>query len=570
MSQPQRFRPQHEGPFPRPSGAVHAVTVSERLALSLRALGAAGDAWLAGLPGLLASLAAGWPVIVGARLDGGHAAYVAEAVALDGTPVVIKAAIPPGIDGFTPLERELAALQLAGGDPYAGLLRYDVPRRSLLPERLGQPMASLGWPASRQVDALARTAARGWRPVPDDGRLITGAEAARWLAGFISSTWEDLARPCPEAAVDLAARCAAAREAAFDPGRAVLVHGDVHAFNALQAPGPAGAGAGFRLVDPGGLISEPAHDLGVIQVRGVQGWIGDLAARDPREASRIVARRCERAGRLAGADPEAVWQWAFAELVSTGLFMLRLGHHQVAEAFLAVAGKLTAAIPDGQRGQARQADPVTAERGPGERLPAWRPLRPPPAPGDVRPGPAVTRAQRVATLFLMVGLPGAGKTTRAKELAAAHQALRLTPDEWMIPLFGEPEAGGKRDVLEGRLISVAIQTLRLGTSVVLDFGLWGRDERSALRWLARSAGAACQVVYLPVDRDAQLARIADRQASAPHQTFPMTEADVDRWRDQFQVPDAAELDPGEVPGPPAGWRGWQEWAADRWPSLADG
>jgi predicted kinase len=124
--------------------------------------------------------------------------------------------------------------------------------------------------------------------------------------------------------------------------------------------------------------------------------------------------------------------------------------------------------------------------------------------------------------------------------------------------------------LAGRLISVAMQTLRLGTSVVLDFGLRGRDERSALRWLARSAGAACQVVYLPVDRDAQLARIADRQASAPHQTFPMTDADVDRWRDQFQVPDATELDPGEVPGPPAGWRGWQEWAADRWPSLADG
>ena len=127
----------------------------------------------------------------------------------------------------------------------------------------------------------------------------------------------------------------------------------------------------------------------------------------------------------------------------------------------------------------------------------------------------------------MVGLPGAGKTTRAKELAAAHRALRLTPDHWMIPLFGESMADGKRFVLEGRLISVALQALRLGTSVVLDFGLWGRDERSALRWLARSAGAACQVVYLPVDKDVQLARIAHRQATAPHQTFPMSEADVD-------------------------------------------
>ena len=47
-------------------------------------------------------------------------------------------------------------------------------------------------------------------------------------------------------------------------------------------------------------------------------------------------------------------------------------------------------------------------------------------------------------MLLMVGLPGAGKTTRAEEIAAAHQALRLTPDEWMIPLFGEPEADGRR------------------------------------------------------------------------------------------------------------------------------
>jgi predicted kinase len=119
----------------------------------------------------------------------------------------------------------------------------------------------------------------------------------------------------------------------------------------------------------------------------------------------------------------------------------------------------------------------------------------------VRSDIGVMQYGRVATLVLIVGLPGAGKTTRAKKLAAQHQAIRLTPDEWMIPLFGlcwrEPLASGKRDVLEGRLISVALQALRLETSVVLDFGFWGRDERSSLRWLARSAGASCQVVYLP-------------------------------------------------------------------------
>jgi predicted kinase len=175
---------------------------------------------------------------------------------------------------------------------------------------------------------------------------------------------------------------------------------------------------------------------------------------------------------------------------------------------------------------------------------------------------------RVATLILMVGLPAAGKTTRARELAAAHQALRLTPDYWMIPLFGDSMADGKRFVLEGRLISVALQALRLGTSVVLDYGLWARDERSALRWLARAEGAACRVIYLPVDKDTQLARIARRQETEPHQTFLMSEADLDRWRKQFQVPDAAELD-GEIPRPPADWPGWPEWAANHWPSCGE-
>ena len=175
-----------------------------------------------------------------------------------------------------------------------------------------------------------------------------------------------------------------------------------------------------------------------------------------------------------------------------------------------------------------------------------------------------------ATLLLTVGLPGAGKTTLATALAATHPALRLTPDHWMIPLFGDSMADGKRWVLEGRLISVALQALRLGTSVVLDYGLWGRDERTALRWLARSAGAASQVVYLPVDKEVQLARIAHRQQTTPHLTFPMSEADADRWRTQFQVPDADELDGGELPGPPAGWPGWAEWAVDHWPTCLDG
>ena len=175
-----------------------------------------------------------------------------------------------------------------------------------------------------------------------------------------------------------------------------------------------------------------------------------------------------------------------------------------------------------------------------------------------------------ATLFLIVGLPGAGKTERAKALAAEHAALRLTPDAWMIPMFGDPQPPGKRDVLEGRLIWVALEALRLGTDVVLDFGLWSRDERSSLRWLARSVGASSRMVYLPVDRATQIERIERRWSQTPHDTFTITEADIDRWRSQFEPPDPAELAGEEIAAPPPGWPDWAAWAAARWPTSISG
>jgi streptomycin 6-kinase len=100
-------------------------------------------------------------------------------------------------------------------------------------------------------------------------------------------------------------------------------------------------------------------------VRGVQGWLGELAAGDPQQALATMVRRCRRAGRLAGADPEAVRQWAFTELVSTGLFLLRLGHHEEGETFLAVADKLAVASTNGQPGRAGPAPASGQVDGPG-------------------------------------------------------------------------------------------------------------------------------------------------------------------------------------------------------------
>jgi predicted kinase len=178
---------------------------------------------------------------------------------------------------------------------------------------------------------------------------------------------------------------------------------------------------------------------------------------------------------------------------------------------------------------------------------------------------ARTRGHR-PTLFLLVGLPGAGKTTRARELEREHGALRLSPDEWMLPLFGESEAGGARDVLEGRFVWVARRVLGAGTDVVLDFGLWGRDERSALRALAAAAGAQCSIVWLPIDEATQRERVLTRFDRTPGETFAMTDADLaEQWR-IFQPPTEDEFG-AVVDPPPAGYDGWPQWIAERWPSA---
>jgi predicted kinase len=174
-----------------------------------------------------------------------------------------------------------------------------------------------------------------------------------------------------------------------------------------------------------------------------------------------------------------------------------------------------------------------------------------------------------AVVHLMVGLPGAGKTSRAKELEISASALRLTPDEWQIALFGDQNPPDKRDLVEGKLIELGMRAAGLGVDVVFDFGFWSRDERSALRWIAGTVGARSRVVYLPIDHEEQRRRVADRLAATPGQTFSMSEVELEQWRARFHAPDDDELRGSRIPPVPPEHATWSQWAAQRWPSLPD-
>ena len=81
-----------------------------------------------------------------------------------------------------------------------------------------------------------------------------------------------------------------------------------------------------------------------------------------------------------------------------------------------------------------------------------------------------------ARLILTCGLPGSGKTTRAIQLAADRGAVRLTKDEWLWALGSTPWDAPTQEKVEHQLWQLAQQILRLGLSVVLDFGLWARSR----------------------------------------------------------------------------------------------
>ena len=139
----------------------------------------------------------------------------------------------------------------------------------------------------------------------------------------------------------------------------------------------------------------------------------------------------------------------------------------------------------------------------------------------------------------------------------------------MIPLFGHHDADGKRDVLEGRFVWLALRTLRKGIDVVLDFGVWGKDERTALRALAADVGASCTLVYLKIDEDEQRRRRDGRASNTGETTFYISDDDLAAYRLLFQAPDDEELGEAELDLPPGDHVTWSSWASERWPTSIE-
>jgi predicted kinase len=156
-----------------------------------------------------------------------------------------------------------------------------------------------------------------------------------------------------------------------------------------------------------------------------------------------------------------------------------------------------------------------------------------------------------ATLNLVFGPIGAGKTTYAHALARREGAVAFVLDDWGARLFG-PDVHGPIDFgwmverlgrCQGLIWSTATAVLAAGTSVVLDLGLMRRDGRERIRQIAQEAGLSLQWHFVDAPREVRRARVAARNETkgetfvkeVPPEMFDMIEA-------IYEPPAPAELE----------------------------
>jgi predicted kinase len=144
-------------------------------------------------------------------------------------------------------------------------------------------------------------------------------------------------------------------------------------------------------------------------------------------------------------------------------------------------------------------------------------------------------------LILICGLPGAGKTTLATRFAHERNAVRLCADDWMQSLgidLWDSDARARIELLQGAL---ALDLLRVGTTVVIEWGMWSRTERDLARTEARKLGASVELHHLDAPVEELHARITARGRELHLTGREITLDELREWAAIIQPPTPDEL-----------------------------
>jgi len=113
-------------------------------------------------------------------------------------------------------------------------------------------------------------------------------------------------------------------------------------------------------------------------------------------------------------------------------------------------------------------------------------------------------------LYLVCGLPGAGKTTRVRQIVDDVRAVPLCADEWVLGLGRSLVDFEFRIRLQDCLLAHAGELLRRKLSVVIEFGSWHREERERIRQAAARENAKSELHFVNAPLDELVRRVRAR------------------------------------------------------------
>lgn len=150
-----------------------------------------------------------------------------------------------------------------------------------------------------------------------------------------------------------------------------------------------------------------------------------------------------------------------------------------------------------------------------------------------------------ATVVMMCGVSGSGKTTMARRMEAdGWRRLSADIDVWN--RFGGDYASMPAD-RQRQIYMEAVNSMleqipeyvKSGERVVIDSSMCKRAKRNAVRHMCDSLGVKCALIYTSASREELLRRLSSRHGQGPDDQI-VPEAELDRFLCNFEAPEPDE------------------------------
>ncbi|ANP53046.1 putative kinase [Streptomyces griseochromogenes] len=152
--------------------------------------------------------------------------------------------------------------------------------------------------------------------------------------------------------------------------------------------------------------------------------------------------------------------------------------------------------------------------------------------------------QRLSTVVLMCGLPGAGKTTYAMGLVRRGY-VRLSIDEVVWQRLGRRDAGlvleaeafdRLKEEIRREQRQELVELMLAGRDVVVDYSFWSRAARDDYKALIESHGCRRELVHLKADRTTLERRLEVRNGAEGANSVTVDETLFHRYLAGFEEP----------------------------------